>query len=575
MAMTAAMAAELFPNLPRSGKKLTSGAPYTILAVGDSVTATGNYHEILAKKLADASGNRKIRAVKKAHGGCSADATSRNYATDVAPVKPDLLLILYGLNDQACFAEPDTFLENYRFIADRAVREFGCDVLFLEPPPHPELKGIAPDDPYPWRTGVFAAALERHAAPYPAIPVFAAFGRQPEAKNFVELFRSMHRLYPARDHIHPNAAGHARLAETVFDFLQNRTVQPPLEFRGRFCWGNPPAVELTVRNRSDRERSGELTIFAPEPMRYRTQFRYRLAPGETETATLPFPELKTAAQLLEPPWSWYLKRDHLAVTVVDFGPDGARVAPVPCPRPEAERGIPEWGDLPPLSGDSGRIPLIHDKKARELFYTRYGAVLPGEAAADGDPAEWTHAVWSKIGAPHQARALSGARDNRRSPDDKRIEFSARAGAEKLHLAFRIQGKIAGRESFTLYFDPRDPAERNTVGTYYWLNVTFRSDGKLNWSSGETADRKFRIEAARRGNFVELSIPCRWFGRETFPASGDLGFSVVWFHAPGTPEATRLTWSESGHAWTPRNYGVLRRIKTPDEAASLPYRIRIE
>ena len=562
-------------TLPRTGAKLERGEPYTILAVGDSVTVTGNYQEFLARRLKEFTGNEQIKAVKKGHGGCSADATSRNYEVDVAPFKPDLLLIMYGLNDQICFAEPETYLANYRYIADRAVREFGCDVLFLQPTPHPELKDIELDSAFPWRTGIFAAYLARAEHDYPVIPTFSAFGHQP-ARDFPELFQALHRLYPASDHIHPNVAGHEKLAETVMNFLTRKEEPAPLAFEGRFRW--PAALEIRAVNLTSEPRQGRLVVLLPDRMEGRAEQNYQLAPGGATTLTIELPELKEPADLLHPPWSWYLKRDLMAVTAIDFGADGeARVTPVPCPRGGADALPPTAATLPPLRDESGRIPVIQGTRARELVYTRYGSVLPGEARVDGELGEWQNQVWSSLGAAHQARNLSGPADARKSLQEKWIDFTFQAGEQGLYVAFRIKGSVDG-DSATLYFDPRSPELFNTIGRYFWVGIRFLPEGKIGFSSGETADRKARLDGAWRpvpgGAEAELFIPYAWFRQERFPESGDLGFSLVWTHQGPTGEKTTLNWAESGHAWTPRNYGVIRLQKTP-EAEALPYRIRFE
>lgn len=61
-------------TLPRRGAKLGDEEPFTILAIGDSVTATGPYPEILAKLLGRATGHADIRVKRAAYPGCSVDA---------------------------------------------------------------------------------------------------------------------------------------------------------------------------------------------------------------------------------------------------------------------------------------------------------------------------------------------------------------------------------------------------------------------------------------------------------------------------------------------------------------------
>ena len=66
--------AALLAALPRNGKKLLDGQDYTLLALGDSVTSTGRYDEMLGMILGRATGNQKIKVVKplvsRPVGGC-------------------------------------------------------------------------------------------------------------------------------------------------------------------------------------------------------------------------------------------------------------------------------------------------------------------------------------------------------------------------------------------------------------------------------------------------------------------------------------------------------------------------
>lgn len=59
----------------------------------------------------------------------------------------------------------------------------------------------------------------------------------------------------------------------------------------------------------------------------------------------------------------------------------------------------------------------------------------------------------------------------------------------------------------------------------------------------------------------------------WPASGDLGVSIVWRHRHEDGKVTRLTWSEDGHEWNPRWYGVVRRTGEAD--AEPPYVVRVK
>ena len=82
--------AALLAALPRNGKKLLDGQDYTLLALGDSVTSTGRYDEMLGMILGRATGNQKIKVVNRSYPGRSVDATVRAFKGDAPPNHPDL-----------------------------------------------------------------------------------------------------------------------------------------------------------------------------------------------------------------------------------------------------------------------------------------------------------------------------------------------------------------------------------------------------------------------------------------------------------------------------------------------------
>lgn len=559
-------------HLPNSCRKLSDPASgYTILAVGDSVTATGNYPELLAEKLRQQFRNPSIRAVRSARPGCSADATVRNYERDIRPHAPDLLLIMYGLNDEACFVSPDIYLENYLYLARRARREFNCDVLFLTPTPHPDPGETAPG--FAWRTGVLAARLS--GCGFETVPVFDRFSGFP-AENEAQLLEQLRRLYPGPpDYIHPGPAGHQRIAQIVFDFLNDALPEEPLAVAGRFRW--PAALELEVANTGKTVRNGRLLVRMPHPMTGEWEIPYHLTPAERLSVSRPLPELRRPEQLFEPPWAWYVRRGNLAVTVLNFSSDGrGTVRAVPCPwrenpgtAPLAFDGVPE--------NESGRLRICRGETAREIVYVRHASAVAEAAEPDGVPDEWEGAVWSRLGYPHQARALSGPEDRRGKPEEKLIDFSFRIQEAELVMALKITGEFR-EDGFTLFFDPRSPAELGSAGPYYWSNLEFAPDGTLRSQPGETSDNSRRIQGRWRrtaeGATAELLIPWRWMYLGGFPASNRLGFSLVWRHHGPGGELTTLNWSESGHPWTPHGYGAITRQETPD-VRTLPYRIRVE
>lgn len=74
-----------------------------MVATGDSVTATGDWPRMFAMLLGRLTGNTRITVDKAAYPGRSADASVRHWQRDIAPKRPDLLLAMYGLNDQGAW----------------------------------------------------------------------------------------------------------------------------------------------------------------------------------------------------------------------------------------------------------------------------------------------------------------------------------------------------------------------------------------------------------------------------------------------------------------------------------------
>jgi hypothetical protein len=78
------------------------------------------------------------------------------------------------------------------------------------------------------------------------------------------------------------------------------------------------------------------------------------------------------------------------------------------------------------------------------------------------------------------------------------------------------------------------------------------------------------DAGREITEAELFVPYEVMHTMAWPASGDLGLSIVWMHRHPGGQTTRLVWSEDGYAWTPRWFGVVRR-----GGGELPWRVRIK
>ncbi len=237
----------------------------------------------------------------------------------------------------------------------------------------------------------------------------------------------------------------------------------------------------------------------------------------------------------------------------------------------------------PEGSQVGRIPLIRKLRAdgktgyavTEAVYVEFGEALPGETELDGDLREWNEHRWAPVGEPCQARGRGGPLDNRNTPDDAYIHMAFKAGANGIFIALRGHGELAGDRA-TLFFDPRPTVSLGPVGPYYWAGLGFAADGTVSLGKGETSvtapGMAGRWHATQTGLGAELFIPYALMDRDAWPTAGDLGFSMVWTHQPKDGKPTQLMWSEDGHEWNPRWYGVVRHLQEP--GAKLPFMVRV-
>src|SRR5690606_1058899 len=219
--------AALRAALPRAADKLLKREEVTIVAMGDSVLWTGEFPEMLAMMLRRASGNEKITVIKRAHPGRSIDATVRTFEKEIAPLKADIGLMMYGLNDQAAATPLIVYLQQHRWVADH-LRE--TDLVFMKPTPD-----LDPNHPpaYALRTVGFGAALAElcEELNIPLVDAFSAVWGD-GAADLKSAHKALWPLFPTSyskpfttlletegkgDTIHPNALGHLAIARAVYD----------------------------------------------------------------------------------------------------------------------------------------------------------------------------------------------------------------------------------------------------------------------------------------------------------------------------------------------------------------------
>ncbi|MGB2614263.1 MAG: SGNH/GDSL hydrolase family protein [Phycisphaerae bacterium] len=622
----------LLAALPRTGKKLLAGEKVTLMAMGDSVTWTGDYKTLLTLMLRRASGNPNVACFDRSYPGRSVDASVRHFQDDILPVRPDVGLLMYGLNDQAGGVPLAAYLEQYRWVAEH-LAEIGADTVFLTPTPDlgipltPEEQRQAkdPNPPgYAFRTIGFAESL-RPLAEELHVPLADAFhavwgtGGDTIQKSvqamwpvylpsYGEPMRSRLETDGGGDAVHPNVLGHLAIARAVYEAITGAAPAPPLAMTGRSEWTPGGVVShLTVRNASPDRRAGRLEVGplmngqleAPSPC------PYDLESGQEVRLDVKWPQAAKPEDLLRYPNDAYLAPGRPLIPVVDFSAGSSRVYAAAAPfevdaafvrrRQIVQDSTATVGLLVdgrcrevaveiPQGSEVGRLPLIQSVErdgrtgwaVAELAYVRYGAARRGEATVDGSLEEWADAPQVPVGLPCQARFTQGPQDNRASPDECMTRWALRAGKDGLFIAVRATGCIE-KDRFTLFFDSRPPELLGTAGRYYWINGSLKPDGQVELGKGETSKEAPGLRGAWKvlpddGATVEMFVPYALMETAAWPASGDLGFSIWWVHVGADDKTTNLMWSEDGHPWNPRWYGIVRL--TDRQPEDMPFMVRV-
>ena len=629
-----AKAAAARKALPRTSRKLLGGQPYTIVAMGDSVAYTGDFEGLLVMILKRATGNENILSVERTYAGRSVDAAVRCWKNDGAPNHPDLGLLMFGLNDQGAFASLPGYLEQYQFFADRLAADCNADAVLMMPTPHIQIP-VREEDRTPtskpewfaFRTIRFAESLRPLAAQL-QVPLAETFGAvwgrggptvQESVKNAWPMFPTHYRRQMTSaletdgkgDTIHPNVLGHLAIARAVSDASFGLQVAPPLAFSGYSAWTDAGVVShITATNTSGAVREGTLRAYPLIDARIDTDgpVAYKLAPGQAVEFEVRWSQAKRPEDLFEHPNNIYLAPGSPLVPVLDFSAGGSHVYAASVPF-EVEtnfvrgRQVVDEVALVALSGngktviteraippnsDVGRVRLLervqrNDKKghaAAELAYVRFGAALRGEADADGDLAEWQEHRWFPVGEALQARWTTGPQDNRAEPGECFMRWAVKAGENGIYFAVRGTGELR-KDKFTLFFDTRDAALLGTAGRYYWCSGSLKDGGRVQVRRGETSRKSPGLKGAWKktpdGIDIELFVPYELMELHAWPdaafGSRDLGLSIWWSHVGPDGKTTNLMWSEDGHPWNTRWYGVVRLVKRPDE--KVPYMVRIK
>ena len=605
-------------RLPRFAEKLLSGQPVTILAAGDSVTATGDYPIMLKLLLERLTGNPDIRIAVAAYPGKSADAAVRHWERDIDPAAPDLLLVMFGLNDQSGGVPRQAYLAHHRWMAER-MRELGGEVVFLEPTPVARETTDAAGVPRATRTAVFAHALNGlgRELGIPVAHTFAAIwgAGDPDPRRAGRLMRPLFPPHysksfesaaePGRslDPVHPNALGHAALARAVLDAMHGPSPQKFLDAAGRSEWTEGGVVSrLTFRNLRDAAWTGRIDLVPPGGAEIQAQvWAGTLAPGAAVTLPMSWKQAVEPSDLLGYPMDRYLAEADPAVVALLSSDGRTRIEVVDAPfavtaevladrqithepaatvRIHTDAGPVVRRVTWPTDRAVGRISIVeafeHEGHTGwavgEVVYLRVPAARVGETEIDGELIEWANADWTPLDDPVQARWTQGSHGLSAPQIPIKLEMAVRAGARGVALAFRYGSDVEGNRFF-VWFDPRPPEKLGTVGPYYWIIGEFVGPDRVRLRRGETSPADARLDAAVGRGGLELFVPYPTMRQTGWPESGDLGLSVDWQSVDANGQTVHQLWADNGHPWNPRWFGLVQRVTTAP--ALERYRVRIK
>lgn len=232
MLMNTCHAAEL-PRTPRFLSRLESGQPVTVVGFGDSITGvyyhTGGHYawpEMLGVALRRLYPQAPVRVVNAGLSGNATDQAVARLDHDVLAVKPDLVVVMFGMNDVARIPAA-TYEANLTRIVERC-RAGGAEVVLCTP--NLILPGSTARSAE--KLAEYAGLVRRIAdqAQTPLVDFHALWQQQLDRDPLA--FRLL-----MSDALHPNLRGHKVFAEEITRVLTGRVVSlqdvPPGPALGR------------------------------------------------------------------------------------------------------------------------------------------------------------------------------------------------------------------------------------------------------------------------------------------------------------------------------------------------------
>lgn len=206
-------------EFPRTRAKLAAHEPVKIVCLGDSVTGiyyhTGGlraYPEMIGVGMKLLDPQSKVTVVNSGISGHSTANGLERFQKDVLDHKPDLVTVMFGLNDIVRVPQPD-FEANLKTFIEKN-REIGAETLLCTP------NGIYPTPGRPVEkleeyNQAMKAVAEANGAGF--CDVYAAY-QAVKAKNELD-FRLL-----CSDPFHPNMDGHKLNAETIIQSITGKKI---------------------------------------------------------------------------------------------------------------------------------------------------------------------------------------------------------------------------------------------------------------------------------------------------------------------------------------------------------------
>lgn len=217
-----------------------------VVFLGDSITAADNYCSRIADYYLHHLPEQKVKFFCAGISGGNVSTGLHYLEADLLPMKPDYVSVMYGVNDSRndLLAAPDSIERtealNRAFDAFRTnleeliarLTERGIKVVLCTPPPYAEY---------------FITAQKAMPGGYALIHRYAEQVRKTAREHrleLVDIHRTLAEIYLIEplyddDHVHPNDAGHARIADC---YLAAQGL-PTREF---VCGEVPPAISAEL-----------------------------------------------------------------------------------------------------------------------------------------------------------------------------------------------------------------------------------------------------------------------------------------------------------------------------------------